>query len=429
MQERQIKGMATTMRGLWVAAFLAVIIISTAMPAHAVSESRAPVGLARSGRTPRVHSSPSGLASSRFRGSGARAGAVMAGGGVAVGSVDGRGPSVSGSPAIPAQSSSYYLGEGLAEPCPPYSTAQVFGAPLGTVSASGWNCLPDITGATTSFNVSTIMPNEEVAVELYELQDITYGTTVTCQWFNSNSQALYDSEYQYNIPSPQSEGYSYWAWVYVDCYAGYDAWQVNSNGSYYVVVSNSATGATQSTNFTVTGMSVSLAATLTLTTSGLPAGCTASVDVTGADGYDSGSEVISSVQPVILGPLQADLTYSVQASGSTCDGDFLYANYPSGQDSFAVYVPSAQTTTFPVSWAATQEGIAAIAVNGIPAGVDLSTVNNGSSQPDLVGQSGLAQGFNVFDPQSGLVSLTTGRSSPSARTASRPAPSTTPAPT
>ncbi|GEM_PF-4959342 len=162
----------------------------------------------------------------------------------------------------------YYIGTGLEETCSPYTLVQVFGAPLGTPNANNWPCLAEITGATTSFNLSTITPDHEVAVSLYTLQDFNYGTTITFQWYNPQNQLMYNGAI--NIPSPSSEGYPYWSWYYVYGYIGYlNNGQVNqqglpeieADGNYYVVITNSATGQSQTIPFTVTGIPLTVGIT------------------------------------------------------------------------------------------------------------------------------------------------------------------------
>ncbi len=115
----------------------------------------------------------------------------------------------------PLPSPPYFIGQGLAEPCAPYPSEQVFGALLGTpqTAISQWpsNCEPVITTPTTAFDVSAIGPGHEVVVALYVIQGagLRTGTTVTWDWYRDRDGALLFS-LPLTIAAPPS-GY-WWAW-------------------------------------------------------------------------------------------------------------------------------------------------------------------------------------------------------------------------
>jgi hypothetical protein len=155
---------------------------------------------------------------------------------------------------VPSALASYYIGKGLKEPCSPYRSTYVFGADLNTPNANNWNCLAEIWDSTTYFDLSQITKNHEVVVVLYtQDQDLSTGTTLRAEWYRKRDNKLLFT-YEYNLPNPPS-GY-YWDWYYAYSYIGWVDWEINENGDYYVKVSDSARGTSQTIYFTVTGIPI-----------------------------------------------------------------------------------------------------------------------------------------------------------------------------
>ena len=146
---------------------------------------------------------------------------------------------------------SAYLGKGLSEPCPPYRTANVFGAPLNTPNAGGWNCLPNIVGSTTRFDLSGIPDNHEVCVALATIQDTRQGEYSFRFAFYKDTpfKKLFDYTFRYGTVQG--------GWIYAYAYIGRTPWEINEDGDYFV---NIAVGGPESfsreIDFTVTGIAV-----------------------------------------------------------------------------------------------------------------------------------------------------------------------------
>jgi len=141
----------------------------------------------------------------------------------------------------------YYIGKGLREPCSPNRTAYVFGAELNVPNADNWNCLPEIVDPTTTFDLSTITINHEVAVTLANFTNLSSGGRVTFTWYRSrDNKVLYT--FNYDIPNPATS----WLWYYVYSYLGYVDWEISENGDYYVTISSP--WGTQTLNFSVIGI-------------------------------------------------------------------------------------------------------------------------------------------------------------------------------
>lgn len=125
------------------------------------------------------------------------------------------------------------IGKGLEESCSPYRLCIVFGADLNTPNANNWNCLPDIWGATKSFNLASIAPNHEVVVAILYGSNIWSQTPVNHQWYRDrDNKPLFGVNY--TIPNPASYGYDYWLWYYVYSYIGYVSWEIWENGAHHV---------------------------------------------------------------------------------------------------------------------------------------------------------------------------------------------------
>lgn len=126
---------------------------------------------------------------------------------------------------------SAYLGKGLSEPCSPYRMANVFGAPLNSPNAAGWNCLPTIVGSTTSFDLSGISENHEVCVALVRVSNARAGTYLFR--FQFYKESPYKKLFDYTFSFFAVEG----GWCYSYAYIGWTSWEINQNGGYSVSVS------------------------------------------------------------------------------------------------------------------------------------------------------------------------------------------------
>src|SRR5580658_1282491 len=275
-----------------------------------------------------------------------------------------------------AVTSSYdwYLGEGMEEHCSPYRTAQFFGTPESSPpSASDWNCLPDITGATTSFNLSTISPGDLVGAELYEMTDISWGTTVTFRWYNPGNQLIATS--QVSVPSPQSEGYSYWAWYYVYDGIGWDSSHINSDGTYSVSVSDSATGGLQDFDFNVTGVPTG---SMTVNVAGVPAqGFPVSAEFQGPDGYESVLSALTPSSPQTvpgLTPGPYTVTPDVPCNEAIC--------LVPAQGSWNVTVTANQTQPVTLTYSSQEEGAVDVNITGL-GGANLADVDSGTAEVNI----------------------------------------------
>jgi hypothetical protein len=168
----------------------------------------------------------------------------------------------------PPPSPPYYIGKGLMEPCPPYAMIQVFGAPLGQpqqqVQSTTWNCEPQISDPTTLFDLSSLTPDHEVVVALYQITGpgLTRGTTITWNWYRDRDGALLFS-LSWTLAPPSAYGYSYWAYAFSYSYIGYlypgqtnqeGLPEIEEDGYYHVVVTDSAAGTSNTIRFAVTGI-------------------------------------------------------------------------------------------------------------------------------------------------------------------------------
>ena len=127
------------------------------------------------------------------------------------------------------------MGKGLKEPCSPHRQCMVFGANLGTPDANNWNCVPEIIGPTTTFDLSTITPYHEVTVALIAFYDVDSELDVTFKWYrNRDNKLIYQG--WYTIPDPCEYGYDYWEWWYVYGYIGYVPEEIWENGDYHLQI-------------------------------------------------------------------------------------------------------------------------------------------------------------------------------------------------
>ncbi len=125
----------------------------------------------------------------------------------------------------------FSIGKGLREPCDPYREMPLFGAPLNSVEAENWNCLPQIVGATTAFDLSGLAINHEVVVAsltVSGVEDLFFTTRL--RWYRERDNKLL---YDYSFPKYAA----YWDWYYAYSYIGYVAHEISENGTYYVQVS------------------------------------------------------------------------------------------------------------------------------------------------------------------------------------------------
>ncbi len=143
------------------------------------------------------------------------------------------------------------LGKGLKEPCPPYRQAYFFGAELNAVSADGWNCLPSVWDAVSTYNLSTITPSHEVLVALLTVDSAVGGSyNFKFQWFrNRDNKLLYEFSTSGSTPAG--------GWRYAYSYIGYVPWELAENGEYRVEATVSgAEYRSFSQNFTIAGIPV-----------------------------------------------------------------------------------------------------------------------------------------------------------------------------
>uniref|UniRef100_A0A6M3LUN3 Uncharacterized protein n=1 Tax=viral metagenome TaxID=1070528 RepID=A0A6M3LUN3_9ZZZZ len=125
---------------------------------------------------------------------------------------------------------SYGLAKGLREPCSPYREAYYFGAPLNEPSASGWNCLPELVGQTTSFDLSSITKGREVLVALLKVQNTPEGSlSFKAEWYRNRDNALLFTQ-------PWSYTARYGGWTYFYAYLGYVDWEISENGGHRVEI-------------------------------------------------------------------------------------------------------------------------------------------------------------------------------------------------
>jgi len=144
------------------------------------------------------------------------------------------------------------IGKGLKELCSPYRQCIVFGADLETPDANNWNCVPEIIGPTTTFDLSTITPYHEVAVALIAFYDVDSELDVTFKWYrNRDNKLIYQG--WYTIPDPCEYGYDYWEWWYVYGYIGYTPEEIWENGDYHLQIVWSP-GNSRTLDFHITGI-------------------------------------------------------------------------------------------------------------------------------------------------------------------------------
>lgn len=156
----------------------------------------------------------------------------------------------------PLPSPPYYIGKGLREPCSPYRQLNVFGAEFGSLGnpwANGMNCPLEPIEPTTVFNLAGLPKNREVVIALYQPSNVYSARTVTFKWYRKRDNKLLFT-FTYDIPNPKTYGYSYWSWYGVWSWIGYCDWEINENGYYYVVITDSGTGTSHTIEFLVTGI-------------------------------------------------------------------------------------------------------------------------------------------------------------------------------
>jgi hypothetical protein len=123
------------------------------------------------------------------------------------------------------------LGTGLREPCPPNREVVFLGAPLNSISADGWNCTPQVTGAFTELDLTYSSINREACVALLAQGYAFEGDyQVTFRWYKEPSNVpLFTFSYTLSaFPG---------GWFYVYSYIGWTPFEINENGSYRVDIS------------------------------------------------------------------------------------------------------------------------------------------------------------------------------------------------
>jgi len=168
------------------------------------------------------------------------------GGGGVIGAITVRG--------ISASISNYHLGKGLREPCSPNREVYVFGSPFNGINADNWNCVAEIIDPTTSFDLSGMAPEHEVAVALLVVHDLQNEAQVSIEWHRDRDQKLL-STFQYTIPDPADYGYIAWDY-YVYSYVGYCSWEISENGAYraFLTMVSDYNDFNRLLQFTVTGI-------------------------------------------------------------------------------------------------------------------------------------------------------------------------------
>jgi len=143
----------------------------------------------------------------------------------------------------------YGLGKGLQEPVYPFREAYAFGAALNDFYADGWNAIPRIYAATTTFDLATISPGREVAVALLGISNTSAGEyTVRFKWTRDRDNALL-YEYEYSLSPPAG------AWLYSYSYVGWVDWEINENGLYHVDIEVSGPDSfSRRLSFNITGI-------------------------------------------------------------------------------------------------------------------------------------------------------------------------------
>jgi len=119
------------------------------------------------------------------------------------------------------------LGKGMAEPCSPYRTFNIFGAQENPPGGENWNCLPSIVGATITFDLSTITEGHEVCLALCRISNCQAGLyTITFKWYR-----LRDNKLLFTWPFSYSSVLG--GWIYAFSYIGWP-WEITEDGNYHV---------------------------------------------------------------------------------------------------------------------------------------------------------------------------------------------------
>jgi len=120
------------------------------------------------------------------------------------------------------------LGKGLREPCPPYRAVNVYGAPLNSPDASGYNCLPEVVSPASAFDLSSLVSPCEVCVALLVGQELVSGTyTTSIRWYRPNASLPF---YIFTRAHSITPGHDFYTYSYV----GYVAWEIDRNGEFLV---------------------------------------------------------------------------------------------------------------------------------------------------------------------------------------------------
>jgi len=144
----------------------------------------------------------------------------------------------------------YSLGKGLKEPCSPRREAYFFGAALNSISADGWNCIPQIVDATKDFNLSALPENREVVVAFVGVDKCPTGDSkFRFKWYRERDDKLL---FEYSFTLHTFLG----GWAYSYSYIGYVDWELAENGNYWLEI-------------TITG-AISYKKIIAFTVSGIP---------------------------------------------------------------------------------------------------------------------------------------------------------------
>lgn len=106
----------------------------------------------------------------------------------------------------------------------------VFGQPLNTPSAEGWNCFPQFNVLQGTYDLSGFTTRAEVVVAAIALNGLMAGSyTIHFSWYrNRDSALLFD--YSFRLERPANSG------LYAYSYIGYIEHEIWENGTYYAYI-------------------------------------------------------------------------------------------------------------------------------------------------------------------------------------------------
>ncbi len=137
-----------------------------------------------------------------------------------------------------------YLGKGLYDGNG--QLIKVFGQPFNTpMPVPGQYSIYE---PTTNLNISSIYPGMEAIVAIVKFTNFYTALEGTVSWYRDRDGVMVYS-YPFSIDAPESG--EHWVWFNFWTYIGYAPWEIDSNGTYRLVVEIS--GIEYSYPFTVTG--------------------------------------------------------------------------------------------------------------------------------------------------------------------------------